>query len=238
MATRISSCCEYRYAPGFQQGRKSCFRLTWLAGGIPCYRSDFIRLLEGEPRFGREVVKIIIIKITSLNKLSKPNLRLEEKRGRLHNIREWCWCWGRNTTHDESTFFIFFFRCTSLRNKYSSCQQLNNGTKENLILPLEQNTGNGTKLGNECLNFPLLPKAYSSIRFDIEPSPWFHLARLKTKCPRKCHFLSFCLCLLCRQHRVVVPSLYPGQTWEKAHEEDKKRRQRGRIHRQRGPRWS
>ncbi|MEQ2239755.1 hypothetical protein ILYODFUR_007776, partial [Ilyodon furcidens] len=69
---RISSCCEYRYAPGFQQGRKSCFRLSWLAGGTPCYR------------------------------------------------------------------------CTSLRNKYSSCQQLNNGTKENLILPLEQNTGNGT----------------------------------------------------------------------------------------------
>lgn len=42
MVARISSCCEYRYAPGFQQGRKSCFRLTWLAGGIPCYRSDFL----------------------------------------------------------------------------------------------------------------------------------------------------------------------------------------------------
>ncbi|XP_071339768.1 uncharacterized protein [Trachinotus anak] len=72
MAARISSCCEYRYAPGFQQGRKGCFRLTWLAGGIPCHR------------------------------------------------------------------------CTSLRNKYSSCQQLNNGTKENLILPTEQSPGNGT----------------------------------------------------------------------------------------------
>nr|XP_020453918.1 uncharacterized protein LOC109959126 [Monopterus albus] len=71
MVARISSCCEYRYAPGFQQGRKSYFRLAWLSGGVPCYR------------------------------------------------------------------------CTSLRNKYSSCQQLNNGTKENLILPLEQGPGNG-----------------------------------------------------------------------------------------------
>lgn len=42
MAARISSCCEYRYAPGFQQGRKSCFRLSWLTGGIPCHRSGFI----------------------------------------------------------------------------------------------------------------------------------------------------------------------------------------------------
>lgn len=42
VVSRISSCCEYRYAPGFQQGRKSCFRLTWLAGGLPCYRLDFI----------------------------------------------------------------------------------------------------------------------------------------------------------------------------------------------------
>ncbi len=67
-------------------------------------------------------------------------------------------------SHDESIFFIFF-RCTSLRNKYSSCQQLNNGTKANLILPLEQSPGNGTKPGNECLNFPLLPKAYSSTFF-------------------------------------------------------------------------
>ncbi|XP_054867129.1 uncharacterized protein LOC118469747 [Amphiprion ocellaris] len=81
MVARISSCCEYRYAPGFQQGRKSCFRLAWLAGGIPCYR------------------------------------------------------------------------CTSLRNKYSSCQQLNNGTKENLILPLEQSPGNGTI--DSCPSSPL-----------------------------------------------------------------------------------
>lgn len=71
-------------------------------------------------------------------------------------------------THDESTFFIFF-RCTSLRNKYSSCQQLNNSTKENLILPLEQNTGNGTKPGNQCLRFPLHPKAYSSTFLTMGP---------------------------------------------------------------------
>ncbi|GLD54338.1 uncharacterized protein AKAME5_000697300 [Lates japonicus] len=81
MVARISSCCEYRYAPGFQQGRKSCFRLAWLAGGVPCYR------------------------------------------------------------------------CTSLRNKYSSCQQLNNGTKENSILPLEQSLGNGTI--ESCPSSPL-----------------------------------------------------------------------------------
>ncbi|XP_044186061.1 uncharacterized protein LOC122966127 [Thunnus albacares] len=90
MLARISSCCEYRYAPGFQQGKKSCFRLVWLAGGIPCYR------------------------------------------------------------------------CTSLRNKYSSCQQLNNGTKENLILPLEQSPGNGTKPGRtieSCSSSPLFMPA-------------------------------------------------------------------------------
>ncbi|XP_047447569.1 uncharacterized protein LOC125012020 [Mugil cephalus] len=87
MAARISSCCEYRYAPGFQQGRKSCFRLAWLAGGVPCYR------------------------------------------------------------------------CTSLRNKYSSCQQLSNGTKENLILPLQQNTGNVTRPGNEAGPFESCPSS-------------------------------------------------------------------------------
>lgn len=42
MVGRISSCCEYRYAPGFQQGKKSCFRLMWQAGGLPCYRLGFI----------------------------------------------------------------------------------------------------------------------------------------------------------------------------------------------------
>ncbi|XP_063049656.1 uncharacterized protein LOC134444166 [Engraulis encrasicolus] len=38
MAGRISSCCEYRYTPGALQGKKSCFMLTRLAGGKPCYR--------------------------------------------------------------------------------------------------------------------------------------------------------------------------------------------------------
>ncbi|XP_076854750.1 uncharacterized protein LOC143509829 [Brachyhypopomus gauderio] len=38
MAGRISSCCEYRYTPGFQQGRKSCFQLSRLNGGKPCYK--------------------------------------------------------------------------------------------------------------------------------------------------------------------------------------------------------
>ncbi|TRY94464.1 hypothetical protein DNTS_011382 [Danionella cerebrum] len=38
MAARISSCCEYRYSPGFQQGRRSIFRLTRLNGGKPCYK--------------------------------------------------------------------------------------------------------------------------------------------------------------------------------------------------------
>ncbi|XP_064153635.1 glutamate-rich protein 3-like isoform X2 [Anguilla rostrata] len=38
MAARISSCCEYRYSPGFQQGRRSCFRFTDLSGGLPCFR--------------------------------------------------------------------------------------------------------------------------------------------------------------------------------------------------------
>ncbi|XP_065804325.1 uncharacterized protein [Labrus bergylta] len=82
MVARISSCCEYRYAPGFQQGRRSCFRLTWLAGGMPCYR------------------------------------------------------------------------CTSLRNKYSSCQQLNNGTKQNLILSLEHSPGNAGTV-ESCPSSPL-----------------------------------------------------------------------------------
>lgn len=93
-------------------------------------------------------------------------------------------------TYDESTFFIFF-RCTSLRNKYSSCQQLNNGTKENLILPLEQNTGNGTKPGNECLHFPLLPKAYSSIFFDIVPTPGLQRTTLTEKSTTKTYFFHF-----------------------------------------------
>ncbi|XP_077378136.1 uncharacterized protein LOC144019152 [Festucalex cinctus] len=82
---RISSCCEYRYAPGFQQGKKSCFRLSWLAGGMPCYR------------------------------------------------------------------------CTSLRGKSSSCQQLNNSTKESLFLPLVHSSGNGSKVAavESCPSSPL-----------------------------------------------------------------------------------
>ncbi|KAK7934318.1 hypothetical protein WMY93_005214 [Mugilogobius chulae] len=100
MVARISSCCEYRYNPGFQQGKKSCFRLAWLAGGVPCYR------------------------------------------------------------------------CTSLRNKYSSCQQLSNGTKENVIFPSEQSLGRATKAGNESLVFPVVPKAHSSaVCGDVESCP-------------------------------------------------------------------
>nr|XP_043882006.1 uncharacterized protein LOC122769510 [Solea senegalensis] len=81
MVGRISSCCEYRYTPGFQQGRKSCFRLMWQTGGTPCYR------------------------------------------------------------------------CTSLRNKYSSSQQLDNSTKKNFILPLGLSAGNGTV--ESCPSSPL-----------------------------------------------------------------------------------
>ncbi|KAM4663378.1 uncharacterized protein O3C94_011607 [Discoglossus pictus] len=38
IAARISSCCEYRYHVGFQQGRRGCFRIAELSGGTPCYR--------------------------------------------------------------------------------------------------------------------------------------------------------------------------------------------------------
>ncbi|XP_068105169.1 glutamate rich 3-like [Hyperolius riggenbachi] len=38
IAARISSCCEYRYHVGFQQGRGGCFRVIELSGGKPCYR--------------------------------------------------------------------------------------------------------------------------------------------------------------------------------------------------------
>ncbi|CAL8327806.1 unnamed protein product [Arctogadus glacialis] len=86
MAARISSCCEYRYSPGFQQGQRSCFRLAWLSGGMPCHR------------------------------------------------------------------------CTSLRNKYGSCQQLNNGTKENLIPPLDRNAGKDPDEEHHSAP-PLLPAA-------------------------------------------------------------------------------
>lgn len=69
---------------------------------------------------------------------------------------------------DESPFFLFF-RCTSLRNKSSSFQQLNNGTKENVILPLEKKTGNGTKPWNCCFNFPLVLKACSATLLTLGP---------------------------------------------------------------------
>uniref|UniRef100_A0A3P8V7E5 DUF4590 domain-containing protein n=1 Tax=Cynoglossus semilaevis TaxID=244447 RepID=A0A3P8V7E5_CYNSE len=85
MVGRISSCCEYRYAPGFQQGKKSCFRLMWQAGGLPCYR------------------------------------------------------------------------CTSLRNKFGSCQSLNNIARKNFTLPLEPSTVNGT--AESCPSSPLFVPA-------------------------------------------------------------------------------
>lgn len=106
MVARLSSCCEYRYAPGFQQGRKSCFRLVWLAGGIPCYRLDSSFHTTCLPERGNNVFK----------------------------------------THDTDTPHMF--RCTSFRNKYSSCQQLT-ATNERLILPLEQNPANNTKPESE-----------------------------------------------------------------------------------------
>ncbi|XP_063288902.1 uncharacterized protein LOC134573232 isoform X2 [Pelobates fuscus] len=42
IVTRLSSCCEYRYHAGFQQGKRGCFRVTQISGGTPCYRcTDF-----------------------------------------------------------------------------------------------------------------------------------------------------------------------------------------------------
>ncbi|KAG7257043.1 hypothetical protein CRUP_005423 [Coryphaenoides rupestris] len=63
MTARISSCCEYRYSPGFQQGSRSCFRLAWLSGGLPCHRS----LAPGRPVFRRlrDVRKIICDRLHS-----------------------------------------------------------------------------------------------------------------------------------------------------------------------------
>lgn len=40
------------------------------------------------------------------------------------------------------------FRCTSLRNKHSSCQQMS-ATNERLILPLEQSPADNTKPESE-----------------------------------------------------------------------------------------
>ncbi|XP_041430887.1 glutamate-rich protein 3 [Xenopus laevis] len=38
IATRISSCCEYRYHVGFRQGQRGCFQVTQISGEKPCYR--------------------------------------------------------------------------------------------------------------------------------------------------------------------------------------------------------
>lgn len=118
MVARFSSCCEYRYAPGFQQGRKSCFRLIWLAGGIPCYRlvSSFHLTCLYECR--NDVVK----------------------------------------THKTHTLHVF--RCTSIRSKYSSCQQLN-VTNERFSPPLEQNPVTDTNPESEHRIFTFRFKASS-----------------------------------------------------------------------------
>lgn len=163
MVARISSCCEYRYAPGFQQGRKGCFRLTWLAGGIPCHRSDFI-LWETDSVSSAENEKLVPVKTDWVNPLlCRYSVFVFQIGCILHGMRERCWYWYRGGNMESwwNTFFIFsfYFRCTSLRNKYSSCQKLKDGTKESLIPPLEQSPGNSTKPGSERLIFPFLPKA-------------------------------------------------------------------------------
>ncbi|XP_055516077.1 uncharacterized protein LOC129711994 [Leucoraja erinacea] len=38
VAARISWCCEHKYPVGFQLGKRSCFRLMGIRGGIPCHR--------------------------------------------------------------------------------------------------------------------------------------------------------------------------------------------------------
>ncbi|KAK1792307.1 hypothetical protein P4O66_012262 [Electrophorus voltai] len=53
MAGRISSCCEYRYMPGFQQGRKGYFQLCRLSGGKPCYKC-----VNSRHGIGREAKKL------------------------------------------------------------------------------------------------------------------------------------------------------------------------------------
>lgn len=117
MVARFSSCCEYRYAPGFQQGRKSSFRLIWLAGGIPCSRLDRS------------------FRITCLYKC------------------------GNDVVKTQKTDALHMFRCTSLRNKYSSCQQLN-VTNERFPPPLEQNPTSDPKPESEHLIFIFHFKAF------------------------------------------------------------------------------
>lgn len=50
--------------------------------------------------------------------------------------------------------FISVGRCTSLRNRYSSCQKLNGGTKQSSAPLPEQSPGSSTKPGSEHLTFP------------------------------------------------------------------------------------
>ncbi|XP_069798957.1 uncharacterized protein [Dendropsophus ebraccatus] len=51
IAARISWCCEFRHPVGFQQGRRSCFRITQLSGGQPCYRcANFHMKYQTRPR--------------------------------------------------------------------------------------------------------------------------------------------------------------------------------------------
>ncbi|KAJ1146135.1 hypothetical protein NDU88_012417 [Pleurodeles waltl] len=38
ISARISTCCEYKYHVGFQQGKHGCFRVSGLSGGKPCFR--------------------------------------------------------------------------------------------------------------------------------------------------------------------------------------------------------
>lgn len=52
------------------------------------------------------------------------------------------------------------FRCTSLRNKHSSCQQMS-ATNERLNLPPEQHPADNTKPKSEHQLFTFLFKAYS-----------------------------------------------------------------------------
>ncbi|GAA6085722.1 uncharacterized protein LOC113536867, partial [Tachysurus ichikawai] len=75
MAGRISSCCEYRYTPGFQQGRKSCFRLIRLSGGKPCYKC-----VNSRHGIGNEPDDIIHHSISTLKSLKSHEGDMESCR--------------------------------------------------------------------------------------------------------------------------------------------------------------
>lgn len=164
MVARFSSCCEYRYAPGFQQGRKSSFRLIWLAGGIPCNRLDRSFRVTCLCKRGNDVVKT-------------------HKRDALH-----------------------MFRCTSLRNKYSSCQQLN-VTNERFTLPLEQNPASDPRPESEHLIFTFHFKVFfRTIFVYTRCSDWF-LGNANFFL----FFFNFC------RHRQIMPIftfVHPSQTWK------------------------